>query len=48
MQGQKFMIAYISELTILKILQMFLNRLVREHGSIDLEWLRDIPPDKAK
>ncbi|KDP42755.1 hypothetical protein JCGZ_23695 [Jatropha curcas] len=26
----------------------FLNRLVREHGSIDLEWLRDIPPDKAK
>ncbi|CAI9778950.1 unnamed protein product [Fraxinus pennsylvanica] len=26
----------------------FLNRLVRDHGSIDLEWLRDIPPDKAK
>ncbi|XP_029117754.1 protein ROS1A isoform X3 [Elaeis guineensis] len=26
----------------------FLNRLVKEHGSIDLEWLRDIPPDKAK
>ncbi|GMH26322.1 hypothetical protein Nepgr_028165 [Nepenthes gracilis] len=26
----------------------FLNRLVSEHGSIDLEWLRDIPPDKAK
>ncbi|CBI40219.3 unnamed protein product, partial [Vitis vinifera] len=26
----------------------FLNRLVREHGSIDLEWLRDSPPDKAK
>lgn len=26
----------------------FLNRLVREHGSIDLEWLRDVPPDKAK
>ncbi|GAV85442.1 HhH-GPD domain-containing protein [Cephalotus follicularis] len=26
----------------------FLNRMVREHGSIDLEWLRDIPPDKAK
>ncbi|KAK6147135.1 hypothetical protein DH2020_018047 [Rehmannia glutinosa] len=25
----------------------FLNRLVREHGSIDLEWLRDVPPDKA-
>ncbi|KAK9282940.1 hypothetical protein L1049_011165 [Liquidambar formosana] len=26
----------------------FLNRIVREHGSIDLEWLRDAPPDKAK
>ncbi|CAI9262310.1 unnamed protein product [Lactuca saligna] len=26
----------------------FLNRLVRDHGSIDLEWLRDVPPDKAK
>ncbi|KAI0494494.1 hypothetical protein KFK09_024632 [Dendrobium nobile] len=26
----------------------FLNRLVREHGSIDLEWLRDVPPDKVK
>ncbi|KAG6680328.1 hypothetical protein I3842_13G036400 [Carya illinoinensis] len=26
----------------------FLNRLVREHGSMDLEWLRDVPPDKAK
>ncbi|XAR72173.1 DNA-(apurinic or apyrimidinic site) lyase [Bertholletia excelsa] len=26
----------------------FLDRLVREHGSIDLEWLRDVPPDKAK
>ncbi|KAL4182465.1 hypothetical protein AMTRI_Chr11g150220 [Amborella trichopoda] len=26
----------------------FLNRLVTEHGSIDLEWLRDVPPDKAK
>ncbi|PWA53419.1 DNA glycosylase [Artemisia annua] len=24
-----------------------LNRLVRDHGSIDLEWLRDVPPDKA-
>ncbi|GJM88739.1 hypothetical protein PR202_ga05292 [Eleusine coracana subsp. coracana] len=28
--------------------QKFLNRLVRDHGSIDLEWLRDIPPDSAK
>ncbi|KAE8098472.1 hypothetical protein FH972_016532 [Carpinus fangiana] len=26
----------------------FLNRLVRDHGSIDLEWLRDVPPDQAK
>ncbi|OEL24444.1 Protein ROS1 [Dichanthelium oligosanthes] len=26
----------------------FLNRLVRDHGCIDLEWLRDIPPDSAK
>ncbi|KAL7610051.1 hypothetical protein Lser_V15G12458 [Lactuca serriola] len=26
----------------------FLNRMVKDHGSIDLEWLRDIPPDKAK
>ncbi|XP_065856179.1 DNA glycosylase/AP lyase ROS1-like isoform X2 [Euphorbia lathyris] len=29
-------------------MQEFLNRVVGEHGSIDLEWLRDIPPDKAK
>ncbi|KAJ1263141.1 hypothetical protein BS78_09G161800 [Paspalum vaginatum] len=29
-------------------IQNFLNRLVRDHGSIDLEWLRDIPPDSAK
>ncbi|KAK3138626.1 hypothetical protein QOZ80_5AG0371290 [Eleusine coracana subsp. coracana] len=29
-------------------IQKFLNRLVRDHGSIDLEWLRDIPPDSAK
>ncbi|ERM99578.1 transcriptional activator DEMETER isoform X1 [Amborella trichopoda] len=26
----------------------FLNRLVEEYGSIDLEWLKDVPPDKAK
>ncbi|XP_077239673.1 DNA glycosylase/AP lyase ROS1-like [Tasmannia lanceolata] len=26
----------------------FLNRLEREHGSLDLEWLRDVPHDKAK
>lgn len=30
------------------ISQAFLNRLVEEHGSIDLEWLRHVPPDKAK
>ncbi|AQK86308.1 Protein ROS1 [Zea mays] len=29
-------------------IQNFLNRLVRDHGSIDLEWLRYIPPDSAK
>ncbi|KAJ7971492.1 Transcriptional activator DEMETER-like protein [Quillaja saponaria] len=29
-------------------IQDFLNRLVKEHGSIDLEWLRDVPPDQAK
>ncbi|MCD7461263.1 hypothetical protein HAX54_045758 [Datura stramonium] len=26
----------------------FLNRVVRDHGSIDLEWLRDVAPEKAK
>nr|XP_011460268.1 PREDICTED: protein ROS1-like [Fragaria vesca subsp. vesca] len=26
----------------------FLNRLLREHGNVDLEWLRDVPPDQAK
>ncbi|XP_019262157.1 PREDICTED: transcriptional activator DEMETER-like isoform X2 [Nicotiana attenuata] len=26
----------------------FLNRLVTDHGSIDLEWLRDVAPEKAK
>ncbi|KAI7751356.1 hypothetical protein M8C21_023453 [Ambrosia artemisiifolia] len=25
-----------------------LDRLVKDHGSMDLEWLRDVPPDKAK
>lgn len=30
------------------IFQEFLNRLVKEHGSIDLEWLRHVPPDKTK
>ncbi|OMO82072.1 hypothetical protein CCACVL1_12092 [Corchorus capsularis] len=29
-------------------IQDFLNRLVKDHKSIDLEWLRDVPPDKAK
>ncbi|XP_010468090.1 PREDICTED: DEMETER-like protein 2 [Camelina sativa] len=29
-------------------IKAFLNRLVEDHGSIDLEWLRDVPPDKAK
>ncbi|KAG0494458.1 hypothetical protein HPP92_005452 [Vanilla planifolia] len=31
-----------------EIIKDFLNRLVREHGNIDLEWLRDVPPDKSK
>ncbi|KAL2536159.1 protein ROS1-like [Forsythia ovata] len=26
----------------------FLDRIVKDHGSIDLEWLRNVPPDKAK
>ncbi|KAG8390528.1 hypothetical protein BUALT_Bualt01G0092900 [Buddleja alternifolia] len=26
----------------------FLNRLVSDHGGMDLEWLRDVQPDKAK
>ncbi|XP_022138825.1 protein ROS1-like isoform X2 [Momordica charantia] len=26
----------------------FLNRLVKDHGSTDLEWLRDVPPDQVK
>ncbi|EMS46483.1 Protein ROS1 [Triticum urartu] len=29
-------------------IQEFLNRMVRDHGTIDLEWLRDTPPDSAK
>lgn len=29
-------------------IQAFLNRIATEHGSVDLEWLRDVPPDKAK
>nr|XP_027070878.1 protein ROS1-like isoform X2 [Coffea arabica] len=29
-------------------IQDFLNRLVTDHGSIDLEWLRDVPPDRVK
>ncbi|CDY44867.1 BnaC09g50670D [Brassica napus] len=26
----------------------FLERIVKDHGSVDLEWLRDVHPDKAK
>ncbi|ESQ49069.1 hypothetical protein EUTSA_v10019961mg [Eutrema salsugineum] len=29
-------------------IKAFLNRLVQDHEKIDLEWLRDVPPDKAK
>ncbi|AES66570.2 HhH-GPD base excision DNA repair family protein [Medicago truncatula] len=31
-----------------KRVQNFLIRLVDDHGSIDLEWLRDVPPDQTK
>ncbi|XP_010543600.1 PREDICTED: transcriptional activator DEMETER isoform X2 [Tarenaya hassleriana] len=31
-----------------KRIKEFLDRVVEDHGSIDLEWLRDVPPDKAK
>lgn len=29
-------------------MQAFLDRIENDHGSIDLEWLRDVDPDKAK
>ncbi|KAJ9555007.1 hypothetical protein OSB04_009621 [Centaurea solstitialis] len=29
-------------------IKALLDRLVEDHGSTDLEWLRDVPPDKAK
>ncbi|CAH2074033.1 unnamed protein product, partial [Thlaspi arvense] len=29
-------------------IKAFLNRLVQDHEAIDLEWLRDVSPDKAK
>nr|AAS79601.1 putative endonuclease III protein [Ipomoea trifida]BAF37786.1 hypothetical protein [Ipomoea trifida] len=29
-------------------IKAFLDRLVEDHGSIDLEWLKDVPPEKAK
>ncbi|KAF3795397.1 ROS1 protein [Nymphaea thermarum] len=29
-------------------IRAFLDRLVEDHGSIDLEWLRNVPPDKSK
>lgn len=29
-------------------IKAFLNRLVTDHGAIDLEWLRHVDPDKAK
>ncbi|KAL6631079.1 hypothetical protein ACP70R_028419 [Stipagrostis hirtigluma subsp. patula] len=31
-----------------RYIQSFLNRLVKDHGSIDLEWLRNVQPGKAK
>lgn len=30
------------------LFQELLNRLMQDHGSMDLEWLRDVPPEKAK
>ncbi|CAK9138950.1 unnamed protein product [Ilex paraguariensis] len=29
-------------------IKKFLDRMVKDHGKIDLEWLRDVPPEKAK
>ncbi|CAI9262931.1 unnamed protein product [Lactuca saligna] len=29
-------------------IKALLDRIVQDHGSVDLEWLRDVPPDKAK
>ncbi|XP_065870248.1 transcriptional activator DEMETER [Euphorbia lathyris] len=31
-----------------KRMKEFLDRLVSDHDSIDLEWLKDVPPEKAK
>lgn len=30
------------------VLQEFLDRVVEDHGSLDLEWLRDVPPQDTK
>lgn len=30
------------------VLQEFLDRIVEDHGSLDLEWLRDVPPQDTK
>ncbi|KAM0023774.1 putative HhH-GPD domain, endonuclease III-like, iron-sulfur cluster loop, DNA glycosylase [Helianthus debilis subsp. tardiflorus] len=29
-------------------IKLFLDRIYLDHGAVDLEWLRDFPPDKAK
>ncbi|KAK1383984.1 hypothetical protein POM88_021719 [Heracleum sosnowskyi] len=31
-----------------KKIKEFLNRVVEDHGSLDLEWLRDVPPEDTK
>ncbi|ONK77095.1 uncharacterized protein A4U43_C02F3050 [Asparagus officinalis] len=31
-----------------KRIKEFLNRIYQDHGSLDLEWLRDVQPDKVK
>lgn len=33
---------------VFEYVQNFLDRLVEDHERIDLEWLRDVEPDKAK
>lgn len=39
---------YLCLLTLLNVLQDFLNKIVESHGSPDLEWLRHVPPEEAK
>lgn len=48
---EKFLIWFQNHMLIYDVfvcIQEFLNRLVRDHGRIDLEWLREIDPDQVK